>query len=87
MKPFAYVRSGSVADRRVCHWRGARVRVLRAAVGLVCAASWRCCAHGSGLLLIESAIIMPAYRPHYHGYLMLFFPLVSIFAAARGDAP
>jgi hypothetical protein len=32
------------------------------------------------LVLTESAIIMPAYTPRYHGFLMLFFPLVSIFA-------
>ena len=34
----------------------------------------------AALVLTESAIIMPAYTPRYHGYLMLFFPLMSIFA-------
>ena len=30
------------------------------------------------LLLIESAIIMPFYNPQYHGYLFMFFPLISL---------
>ncbi len=30
------------------------------------------------LLLIESAIIMPLYSPQYHGYLLMYFPLMSL---------
>ena len=79
MMPFAYVRSGLL-------WIGACVIGVALAyvfcaptagafallVALLCAVA--------GLLLTESAIIMPAYRPQYHGYLMMFFPLTSLFA-------
>jgi len=32
------------------------------------------------VLLTESGMLMPAYMPRYHCYLMQFFPLLSVFA-------
>jgi hypothetical protein len=79
MAPLAYVRSGVL-------WIGACLIGIALAyvfcaptagsfallVAMLCAAA--------GLLLTESAIIMPDYRPQYHSYLMMFFPMASLFA-------
>jgi len=79
LKPFSYVRSGFLL-----------IGGCVAALVLAYAASppqsgsfalmVALLAVAAAFLLVESAIIMPAYRPQYHGYLMLFFPLMSIFA-------
>ena len=79
LAPLAYLRSGWL-------WIGACVIGVALAYGFCSPAAGSfallvallCTA--AALLLTESAVIMPAYRPQYHGYLMMFFPLTSLFA-------